>query len=189
MEQKKDIRTIDSIKPYEKNPRGIDKKNFELLKKHIKKLGQFKPIIINQEGIILGGCMRYQAYKALGIKDIWVSEVNTKNESEIIQYNLIDNQRYGYYDDDALAELIYNFKDEISLEDYKVDMRMPIGIDELLSNYAPDNEKDDVAPKCPLCNKKLDSQYIDVIMKQWKEKEQGLNANFAERNSTQKVDT
>jgi len=145
----KDFRKRETLKLYEKNPRGINKKQFELLKKHIKKYGQFKPIVINQDGIILGGNMRYRAYQELGIDDIWVSEVKTTSEKEIIEYNLIDNQRYGFYEEDALAELVYPFREDIELEDFNIDLGKTTDLDKLLSNYAPDNDQDDNVPDMP----------------------------------------
>lgn len=117
----KEFWDISKIKPYEKNPRVINKKDFELLKKHISELGQFKPVIINEEGVILGGNMRFRAMLELGIKEVWVSVVQTKSEAEIIKYNLIDNQRYGFYQEQELAELVFPFQNEIDLQDFSVD--------------------------------------------------------------------
>ncbi|MBU1126717.1 ParB N-terminal domain-containing protein [Patescibacteria group bacterium] len=140
-ESVKDIRAISTIKPYGKNPRSITTEDFKLLKKHIKKLDQFKPVIINQDGIILGGNMRYLAYLELGIKDVWVSEVKTKSEQEIIEYNLIDNQRYGSYNDQLLAELILPYQSDLDLQDYKVDLEMPkIDLGNVLDFFGPGGE-------------------------------------------------
>jgi DNA modification methylase len=145
----KDIREISALTPYAKNPRKINKRDFLLLKKHIKERGQFKPIVINQDGVICGGNMRYLAYKELGISKVWVSEVKTKSEKDIIEYNLLDNQRFGYYDDDLLAELTFPLKDEINFADFSVDTREPFILEDLISNYAPDNENDDAVPEPP----------------------------------------
>lgn len=85
--------------------------------------------------------MRYLAYLELGIKDVWVSEVKTKSEQEIIEYNLIDNQRYGSYNDQLLAELILPYQSDLDLQDYKVDLEMPkIDLGNVLDFFGPGGE-------------------------------------------------
>lgn len=143
----KEFWSIDKLKLWDKNPRSITAKDFTRLKKQLQKLGAYKPLIITPDGTVIGGNMRLRALQTLGHKEAWVSIVNPKTEAEKIEIALSDNDRVGQYDEDALAELIYSFKDTISLADYKVDLKMPYGLDDLISNYAPDSEKDDVVPE------------------------------------------
>jgi len=140
---------INKLRNWDRNPRSIDKKDFERLKRQVEKFGVYKPLIATPDGEVIGGNMRLRAIKDLGHTEAWVSVITPKTEAEKIEIALSDNDRAGYYDDDALAELVYEFKDDINLEDYKIDLRMPSGLDELLSNYAPDNEKDDEVPEPP----------------------------------------
>ena len=94
----KDIRKLSTLKNWDKNPRSIKDKDFQRLKKQIQKLGQYKPLIITQEGVVLGGNMRLRAYRELGLKDIWVSIIDASTEEKKLEYALSDNDRAGFYD-------------------------------------------------------------------------------------------
>lgn len=150
---------IEKVKEWDKNPRGIIKQDFERLKKHLKKYGQYKPLICfkqNGKYITLGGNMRLKAMQALNISQVKVLEVIPKNKKEKIELSLIDNDRVGYYEEQALAELIYPFKDELDLGNLKVDLKVPnIDLGNVLDRYAPSNEKDDEIPEVKKTNIKL----------------------------------
>ena len=153
-DQFKEMWPIEKLSNWEKNPRSIDKRQFEDLKKHIVDLGQFKPLIVNTNpevapiGTIAGGNMRLRAMLDLGFTEAWITQRFFKDEKELIQVALADNQRSGYYDEDALAELIYNYKDG-DWTAYNVDLGKTTDLTDLLANYGPDNAKDDAAPSVP----------------------------------------
>ena len=92
----KTYRKLDELKPWDKNPRKIDKEGLKRLKKQIKKLGQYKPLIITEDGTVLGGNMRIQAYEQLGVDKVWVSVVDAKTKDEKLEYALSDNDRAGH---------------------------------------------------------------------------------------------
>lgn len=98
--------SIDKVYNWDKNPRAISSDEFEKLKWKIKKYGQFKPLVITPEGEILGGNMRYRAYKDMNITKVWVSIVTPKDDTEKLEISLADNESAGYYVKDELAELI-----------------------------------------------------------------------------------
>jgi hypothetical protein len=135
-----DTRKIKDLRNWDKNPRSIDKEDFERLKAQIKKLGQYKPLLITKEGIVLGGNMRLKAYEELGIKEAWVSVVEAKTEERKIEYALSDNDRAGYYDEDALAELVSGM--EIDLGDYKIDLGKMVSAKDVVGEYGPDDFRD-----------------------------------------------
>ena len=122
------------------NPRGIKVNDFARLKKQIKELGLYKPFIITPDGEVLGGNMRLRACKELGINDVPVSIVKPTTEADKLKYALSDNDRAGYYEEDALAELIDKYKDDIVLKDYKIDLGQPVDLQELLDRYSPVEE-------------------------------------------------
>ncbi len=126
---------IEKLREWDKNPRSITKEGFERLKYQIKKLGQYKPLIITPDGIVLGGNMRVRAYRELGIEQAWVSIVEPKNEDEMLEYALSDNDRAGYYDSDMLANLLPGF--DIDLGSFAVDLRPPITLDKLGDGAIP----------------------------------------------------
>jgi len=112
---------INKLKNWDKNPRSINKDDFEKLKWQIQKLGQYKPLIITQDGVVLGGNMRLKAYKALNVENVWVSIVEADSDEKKLEYALSDNDRAGYYDEQALFELVNELPD-LSLENFGVDL-------------------------------------------------------------------
>ena len=161
LEESKKVK-IGDIGVWEKNPRKIEKGDFERLKKQIGKFAQYKPLICYEENgklITADGNMRIRALRELGHKDVWVTIVQFESEQEKIELSLSANDRAGYYDDDALAELVYPLKDEIDLADFKVDIDVPrIDLDNILKGetYKVPEEKeydeniktDNECPKC-----------------------------------------
>lgn len=134
----KDTRKLSTLHGWKDNPRNITTKDYERLKLQIKKLGQYKPILITKDGEVIGGNMRLKAYKELGITDVWVSELDPKDENQKLEYALSDNDRAGYYDDDLLANLIPNY--DIDWSQYAVDMKPPEDIQALIDRIAPVEE-------------------------------------------------
>lgn len=97
---------IHDIKPDPKNPRKISKDEYEKLLKSIKddpKLLNAKPIIIDENNVILGGHQRYRACIELGIQDVPVIRMGNLTERERKKLLIIDNTHNGEFDFDMLA--------------------------------------------------------------------------------------
>ena len=139
---------IESVIPWDKNPRGIKTKDYERLKKQILKLGVYKPLIAFEDKgkyVVLGGNMRIRALKEMGLKEVDISVVAPKTEAEKIEFALSDNDRAGFYEEDKLAELIYPHIKDIDLGDFKVDLGDPwIDLQRVIERYGPniDPEKE-----------------------------------------------
>jgi len=140
-----EYRSLDDLKLWDKNPRAIMEEDYERLKKQIKRLGQYKPLIVTEDGTVLGGNMRLRAYRDLGMKEAWVSVVKAENEEKKIEYALSDNDRAGYYDEVALTELVSQFP-EFDLDLYKIDLGKQITIGQL-SNFKNDYTDDEEIAK------------------------------------------
>ncbi len=139
---KRDLRKLLDLTNWDKNPRSIKKQDFERLKKQIKELGQYKPLLITKDGIVLGGNMRLRAYKELGIEDVWVSVVDAPTEEKKLEYALSDNDRAGYYDNDLLANLVPEYPD-FDWKDYAVDLKPPANLGDLVEQFSPEVEEDE----------------------------------------------
>ena len=106
---KKDKMKISEIKLNKKNPRLIKDYKFEKLKKSITefpKMLELRPIIIDNDNIILGGNMRYQALKDLGYKEMpenWVKKSSELSEEEKQRFIIADNVGFGDWDWDIIA--------------------------------------------------------------------------------------
>ena len=100
---------ISEIKLNKKNPRLIKDYKFEKLKKSITefpKMLELRPIIIDNDNIILGGNMRYQALKDLGYKELpdnWVKKSSELSEEEKQRFVIADNVGFGDWDWDIIA--------------------------------------------------------------------------------------
>lgn len=139
----KTTKPVSELKNWDRNPRQIDKKDFERLKRQIKRLGQYKPLLITEDNVVIGGNMRLRAYIDLGIAEAWVSVVPAKTPKEILEYALSDNDRAGSYDEELLAELLTEQPD-FNLEDYRVDLGKLTDLKDLLSKFGPDPDEDEV---------------------------------------------
>jgi DNA modification methylase len=128
---------LNELTLWDKNPRNINEKDYKRLKYQIKKLGQFKPLLITTAGMVIGGNMRLRAYREmqneLNVDKVWVSVVEPKNENELLEYALSDNDRAGYYNDEDLANLMPNY--EIDWAQYAVDLTQPVDLDTLQKDY------------------------------------------------------
>ncbi len=137
----KTFRKLSELKEWDKNPRSIKKKDFDRLKRQIQDLGQYKPLLVTQDGTVLGGNMRLKAYRELKIDEVWVSVVDAPTEERKLAYALSDNDRAGFYDDDLLANLIPSYP-EFNWKDYAVDLREPQTLQDLLDKLTPVVEDD-----------------------------------------------
>lgn len=115
---------LSQIKPNPDNPRQISEKNMEKLKKSIqdfKKMLEIRPIIYDENNIILGGNMRYQALLKLGYKEApesWFKCATDLTEDEKRQFVITDNGSFGDWDFDILA----NGWDDLPLDDWGIDL-------------------------------------------------------------------
>ena len=91
------------------NPRIIKDERFKKLVKSIDefpKMMALRPIIIDADGMILGGNMRFKALKELKYKDIpdeWVKRASELTDEEKQRFIIEDNVPFGEWDWDTLA--------------------------------------------------------------------------------------
>jgi len=88
------------------NPRTIKEDKFRKLVKSIKEFPEMlklRPIVVNNEYGILGGNMRYNACKELGLKDVWIIKADNLTEKQMEQFVIKDNVGFGEWDWDILA--------------------------------------------------------------------------------------
>lgn len=83
------------------NPRQIRGEKLELLKKSVTefdKMMSLRPIIVDENNVVLGGNMRLAAIKALGHKEIpdeWVKRADDLTEDEKREFIIKDNAGFG----------------------------------------------------------------------------------------------
>ena len=147
---------INSIRNNPTNPRLVNNAKFEKLKKSIQEFPEMlelRPIVINEDGVILGGNMRYKALVELGYEEVPVivaSYITKEQENEFI---IKDNLGFGDWDWDILA----NEWDSVELEDW--------GLDVWQNEDDIKNNSDDMSDKI------LETFKIEVELKNEKELE------------------
>jgi site-specific DNA-methyltransferase (adenine-specific) len=103
---KYEIVKIDQVKPNPKNPRTITSDKFQKLVKSIEdfpEMLQLRPLVVDEDFIILGGNMRYKACVKAGLKEIPIIKASQLTEEQKNQFIIKDNVGYGEWDWDQLA--------------------------------------------------------------------------------------
>jgi ParB-like chromosome segregation protein Spo0J len=97
---------INSIKTNPKNPRLIKDDKFKKLVKSIQEFPQMlelRPIVVDENNIILGGNMRYKACIEAGLKEIFILKAEDLTEQQKDEFIVKDNVGFGEWDWDILA--------------------------------------------------------------------------------------
>lgn len=95
---------LSKIKTNPKNPRIIKDDKFRKLCNSIKdfpKMMELRPIVVDADGVVLGGNMRLKALKELGYKEIpdgWVKKADDLTKDEQRRFIIEDNVGFGEWD-------------------------------------------------------------------------------------------
>jgi len=96
---------IHRVKPNPENPRSIRDDQFEKLVKSLKDfpdMASVRPLIINDDNIVIGGNMRLRAMKEAGWSDVPVIKVEWSADQQR-EFIIKDNLGFGEWDWEALA--------------------------------------------------------------------------------------
>jgi ParB-like chromosome segregation protein Spo0J len=97
---------ISDIKTNPNNPRLIKDDKFKKLVKSIQDFPQMleiRPIVVNQDMIVLGGNMRLKACKEAGLKEIPIIYADDLTEDQQRQFIIKDNVGFGEWDWEMIA--------------------------------------------------------------------------------------
>ena len=100
---------LKDIKPNPNNPRVLRDEKFQKLKQSITefpKMLSLRPMVIDENNVVLGGNMRLRALQELGFTDIdeaWVKRSSDLTEEEKKRFIIADNVAFGEWDWDTLA--------------------------------------------------------------------------------------
>jgi hypothetical protein len=100
------ITKISDIKPNPNNPRTIKDAKFRLLVQSVNdfpKMLEIRPIVVNDDMVVLGGNMRLKACKEAGLKEVPVIRASDLTETEQREFIIKDNVGFGEWDMEALA--------------------------------------------------------------------------------------
>jgi len=112
---------IGDIKPNPDNPRHIKEDKFKKLVASIRDFPQMlelRPIVVDADGVVLGGNMRLKACQAAGLKEVPVIYADQLTEDQKREFIIKDNVGFGEWDWDVLA----NEWDEVVLDAWGLDV-------------------------------------------------------------------
>tara|TARA_R100001440_G_scaffold10963_1_gene19803 strand:+ start:22 stop:471 length:450 start_codon:yes stop_codon:yes gene_type:complete len=132
---------LSEIRENPNNPRTIKEDKFEKLVRSIQTFPEMleaRPIVVNPDGLIIGGNMRYKACKAAGLTQAPVYFA-AWGEAKEREFTIKDNTSAGEHDFDILA----NEWDATELNEWGLNVWDP---------QEEEQEKEE-KPKCELCGK------------------------------------
>lgn len=123
-----------------KNPRKITKSQQEKLIRSIKKFGLCEPIVVNLDGMIVGGHQRFQVLKKLKYKKVRVMVPHTNiSDKEAEELGLRLNKNNGEWDYDILAN------------NYEMDLLSEVGFTDNDLGLEEKKSERKKEKKCPSC--------------------------------------
>lgn len=137
---------ISEVKNNPKNPRLIKDDKFRKLVKSIQEFPQMlelRPIVVDENNIVLGGNMRLKACKEAGLKEVYIVKADNLTEQQKDEFIVKDNVGFGEWDWDMLA----NEWDVDQLTEWGLDVwQAPVEVDySLLDDEDLSDELNDMA--------------------------------------------
>tara|TARA_R100001443_G_scaffold46131_2_gene59108 strand:+ start:569 stop:1165 length:597 start_codon:yes stop_codon:yes gene_type:complete len=117
---KSELIKISKVKSNPDNPRLIKDIKFKKLVNSIKefpKMLELRPIVVNDDMIVLGGNMRLKACKEAGLKEVYIVKASELSAKEQREFTIKDNVGFGQWDWDIIA----NEWNTVELENWGMD--------------------------------------------------------------------
>jgi DNA modification methylase len=98
-----EMRPINSIRPYENNPR-LNDASVDAVAESIRAFGFRQPIVVDEEGVIIVGHTRYKAALKLGLEEVPAHVAVGMSKAQAKAYRIADNQTatQSQWDEDKL---------------------------------------------------------------------------------------
>ena len=169
---------LSKVKGNPSNPRIIKNDKFKKLVKSIKEFPEMlklRPIVVDEEMMVLGGNMRLKASKEAGLKEVWIEVAEGLTEEQKKEFIVKDNVGFGEWEWDMLA----NEWDSVQLADWGLDVWENIDDKEDENIYTqkieiPKYEQTGIKPKI---NELYDTTKVDKLI----EKIQSLKLHRTEQ--------
>jgi hypothetical protein len=112
---------ISKVKGNPNNPRVIKNDKFKKLVKSIQEFPEMlklRPIVVDEDFIVLGGNMRLKASKDAGLKEVWIDIAEGLTQEQKNEFIVKDNVGFGEWEWDLLA----NEWDSVQLAEWGLDV-------------------------------------------------------------------
>ena len=140
---------VSEVKENPDNPRYIRDSKFKKLVKSIKEFPEMlekRPIVGDENMVVLGGNMRLKACKSAGLFEVWIDKAVGWTDKQKREFVVKDNVGFGEWDWDILA----NDWDSSQVEEWGLDVwQDPIEEDDLPEDTKEKDQKD----FCEYCGK------------------------------------
>lgn len=140
-------------KPNEHNPRYINKANFKKLVNSLKEFPEMlevRPLVVDENMIVLGGNMRLKAIIEAGFIEVWVHQIEGWSDEKKNEFIIKDNSSFGSWDWEILANE-WNMQ---KIVDWGVDLPKEMFADE--DDPVQDNIQQELPKEiCPTCGSKM----------------------------------
>jgi hypothetical protein len=117
----KQLIKISQVKSNPNNPRLIKNDKFKKLVKSVQEFPEMlelRPIVVDENMIVLGGNMRLKACKEAGLKEVWIEVAEGFTEEQKKEFIVKDNVGFGEWEWDILA----NEWDSVQLAEWGLDV-------------------------------------------------------------------
>jgi hypothetical protein len=132
---------INQVKANPKNPRIIKDDKFKKLVQSIKEFPEMlelRPIVVNEDMVVLGGNMRLKACKEAGLDKVPVIKASNLTEEQQKEFIIKDNVGFGEWDWNDLAN---NWETE-KLQEWGLDIPGFENVEDLGESFSlPDGDK------------------------------------------------
>ena len=115
-----EIADINSIKPYENNPRKLKDSAIEKDAMSLKEYGFRQPIVVDKNRIIVVGHTRFRASKKLGFKEVPITVADNLTPEQVNAYRIADNRTAEESEWDS--ELLKMEIKDLEAKDFKLDL-------------------------------------------------------------------
>ena len=112
---------IHTVKGNPSNPRIIKNDKFKKLVTSIKEFPEMlklRPIVVDEDMIVLGGNMRLRASKEAGLKEVWIEVAEGLTEEQKKEFIVKDNVGFGEWD----WAMLGNEWDSVEITDWGLDV-------------------------------------------------------------------
>ena len=157
---------LSEINPNPNNPRLVKDDRFKKLVASIEafpEMMELRPMIIDENNVILGGNMRYKALKELKRKEIpdnWVKRADELTEDQKKEFVIKDNVGFGEHDWDKLA----NEWDSELLNDWGLDVwQAPEDVN--LDEFFEEDTSEQSDPKNKIVLEYSEEEYEKIVAK------------------------
>ena len=143
------VKLLSELRPMEKNIRRHSQKQITEYVRSLRMFGQVKPLVVDEDGVILIGNGLYEALKAMGEEKADCYVMSGMSEKEKKKLMLADNRVYelGMTDTDIFDEVIKSLEGDVDVPGWDADLLETLNasiseVNEIVDSYGTYQSED-----------------------------------------------